>query len=374
VNLFPDDVLSLSLLSSRKIAVTIASQTQTVQTLPRYDLAKSYRWNYDHAPEPTAIEIPPVDGDWTFCGLQAASPLGMPAGPLLNGKWILYYASLGFDVLTYKTVRSGFRECYELPNLVPVKTGPLNGSEERLSESPSMNGSWAVSFGMPSMLPDEWRRDVEWTRENLSVEKLLSVSVVGTVQAGWSIADLAEDYAQCVRWAVDSGADAVEMNFSCPNVATCDGQLFQQPDDASTVAQAAREAAGSKPVIVKIGHVTDRDSAIALLDALSESVDAIAMTNSVAATIESSGELLFDGQKRGICGAATREASTTQTRLFAELIRERGETTRLIGVGGASNQGDVRAYLDAGAECVHIATAAMVDPLTGIRIRQGLAQ
>ena len=118
----------------------------------------------------------------------------------------------------------------------------------------------------------------------------------------------------------------------------------------------------------------ERDSAIALLDALAGSVDAIAMTNSVAATIESSGELLFDGQKRGICGAATREASTTQTRLFAELIRERGEKTRLIGVGGAATADDVRAYLNAGAECVHIATAAMVDPLTGVRIRQGLAK
>lgn len=354
--------------------MTTEPRTQPVQNLLRYDPAESYRWNYDHAPEPVSLNVQSVDGDWTFCGLKAGSPLGMPAGPLLNGKWILYYASLGFDVLTYKTVRSGFRECYDLPNLVPVTTGSLNGSEERLSESTSMNGSWAVSFGMPSMRPDEWRRDVEWTRENLSAEKLLSVSVVGTVQPGWSIADLAADYAQCVRWAVDSGADTVEMNFSCPNVATCDGQLFQQPDDAAAVARAVREAAGSKPVIVKIGHVQERDSAIALLDALAGSVDAIAMTNSVAATIESSGELLFDGQKRGICGAATREASTTQTRLFAELIRERGEKTRLIGVGGAATADDVRAYLNAGAECVHIATAAMVDPLTGVRIRQGLAK
>lgn len=354
--------------------MTAASQSQTVQTLPRYDLAESYRWNYDNTPEPVSIEVPPVDGEWTFCGLKAASPLGMPAGPLLNGKWILYYASLGFDVLTYKTVRSGYRECYDLPNLVPVETGSLSGSEERLSKSASMNGSWAVSFGMPSMNPDEWRCDVEWTRENLSSEKLLSVSVVGTVQPGWSIADLAEDYAQCARWAVDSGADAVEMNFSCPNVATCDGQLFQQPNDAATVAQAVREAAGPKPVIVKIGHIRERDSATTLLDAMAGSVDALAMTNSVAATVESSGQLLFDGQKRGICGAATRDASTAQTKLFAELIRERGETTRLIGVGGASTADDVRAYLKAGAECVHIATAAMVEPLTGVRIRQGLAR
>ena len=99
------------------------------------------------------------------------------------------------------------------------------------------------------------------------------------------------------------------------------------------------------------------------------------MTNSVAATIESSGgELLFDGLKRGICGAATLDASVAQTRLFADLLKERGETTRLIGVGGASTAADVRAYLDAEAECVHIATAAMVNPAVGINIRQELAE
>jgi hypothetical protein len=46
--------------------------------------------------------VPDVPGHWTFCGLPVASPLGMPAGPLLNSRWILHYAALGFDVLTYK--------------------------------------------------------------------------------------------------------------------------------------------------------------------------------------------------------------------------------------------------------------------------------
>jgi len=342
------------------------------RSLPTYNPAESYRWNYEHAPDPVALSVPEVGGDWTFCGHQVASPLGMPAGPLLNGQWILYYASLGFDVLTYKTVRSGFRECYTQPNLVPVETGPLNGNEEQLPASTLMTGSWAVSFGMPSMVPDTWRQDIEWTRTALADHKRLSVSVVGTVQEGWSITELAADYAQCVRWAVDSGADAVEMNFSCPNVTTCDGQLYQQTADAQIVSQAVRQAAGSKPVIAKIGHVTEPDLATLLLDALSGSVDAVAMTNSVASMVKSDGRFLFDGQKRGICGAATRDASVAQTQLFARLVRERNEKIYLIGVGGAATADDVRQYLAAGAECVHIATAAMVDPLVAMRIRQEL--
>jgi dihydroorotate dehydrogenase (NAD+) catalytic subunit len=339
----------------------------------RYDAERDYAWNYAHPPRPVAVDVPAAPGDWTFCGLKAASPLGMPAGPLLNGDWILYYASLGFDVLTYKTVRSGFRECYPLPNLVPVQTGPLHGGELELPVASNMPGSWAVSFGMPSQNPDVWQADIERTRRELPADKLLNVSVVGTVQPDWSIDDLANDYAQCAKWAVDSGADTVEVNYSCPNVSTCDGQLYQQPADARLVTQAVCDAIGSKPLIVKVGHVTAEAEAAELLDAL-QPATAIAMTNSVAATIHAAdGTLLFDGQKRGICGAATFEASLAQTKLFDRLVRERGHGPKLIGVGGASTAAHVRAYLDAGAECVHIATAAMVDPTVALKIRAELA-
>lgn len=343
-----------------------------MQTLSTYASAKSYRWNYDHAPDPAAhVVIPPVPGAWTFCGLPVASPLGVAAGPLLNGKWVLYYASLGFDVLTYKTVRSSERECYPLPNLVPVDVERMQGGEDWAPVADEMRGSWAVSFGMPSMSPDVWRRDVEWTRRELLKDKLLSVSVVGTVQPEWSIDDLADDYARCAKWAVESGADCVETNFSCPNVSTCDGQLYQQPESARIVAERVRGAIGRTPLIVKIGHLSDEAEAAALLDALAPHADALAMTNSVATRVRrAGGEFLFDGQRRGICGAATRDASVTQTRLFARLIAERQLPLRLIGVGGATTAEHVRDYLAAGAEAVHLATAVMTDQAVALTIRR----
>lgn len=345
-------------------------------SLPRYDPSRTYRWNYDHAPGvPRDLEYPAdVPGEWTFCGRPVGSPLGMPAGPLLNGKWILYYAALGFDVLTYKTVRSLTRKCYELPNLQPVDAGQLTGTETEVSTRDGMTGSWAVSFGMPSMSPDEWRRDVEFTRKRLPAEKLLSVSVVGSVQPDWSLSELADDYAQCAQWAVESGADAVESNFSCPNVSTCDGQLYQQAEEAALVAGRIREAVGETPFLIKIGRVTDAAEAERLLEAVAPFADALAMTNSVATQVRTpAGEYLFDGQRRGICGAATRSASLEQTRMFAELIERKELSVRLIGVGGASTAEHVRAYLDAGAEAVHIATAAMVNPAVALEIRRGLA-
>lgn len=348
---------------------------KTLEDLVRYDPAQTYAWNYKQSPQSLNVEVPACPGDWTFLGHKVDSPLGMPAGPLLNGAWILYYASLGFDVLTYKTVRSGERECYPLPNLQPVDTASLHGGETNVPALEDMHGSWAVSFGMPSKSPDVWRRDVEWTRKELPDKKVLSVSVVGTIQPGWTLDQLADDYALCARWAVESGADCIETNFSCPNVSTCDGQLYQQPGDAAIVSARVREAIGDVPYILKIGHVLDESAATALLDAVAPYADALAMTNSVAATVQTTdGELLFDGQPRGICGDATRAASVAQTKLFARLIEEMGLKMSLIGVGGASTAEHVREYLDAGAESVHIATAAMVDPSAGIRIREELGR
>jgi dihydroorotate dehydrogenase (NAD+) catalytic subunit len=340
--------------------------------LTKYDRLQSYEWNDCHCPEPVEVDVLPYPGEWTFCGRPVDSPLGIPAGPLLNGKWCLYYASLGFDVVTYKTVRSVDRACYAMPNLQPVDCDTLTDAVQELPAIDEMRGSWAVSYGMPSKTPKVWQDDVEWTRHLLPDRKILSVSVVATVQEGWSIDDIATDYAQCARWAVNSGADVIETNFSCPNVSTCDGQLYQHPQDAQIVAERVRQAIGSVPYIAKIGHVPSAESAAELLEALAPSVTALAMTNSVATQVRQGDSLLFDGERRGICGSAILDASVAQTELFNRLIQQSGVAVELIGVGGAGCVDDVQRYITAGAHACHIATAAMTDPNIAIRIRQEL--
>jgi hypothetical protein len=70
--------------------------------ISHYDISRSYDWNYDGAPrELPEVEVAGVGGAWDFCGIGVRSPLGIPAGPLLNSRWIAHYAALGFDVLTY---------------------------------------------------------------------------------------------------------------------------------------------------------------------------------------------------------------------------------------------------------------------------------
>lgn len=341
------------------------------EPLPRYDPFRTYLWNYEHAPEPVSLGRPTFPGRWTFCGLPVDSPLGVAAGPLLNGRWVLYYASLGYSVLTYKTVRSAARECYPPPNLVPVEAGPLTAAGETLTAADMMRGSWAISFGMPSMPPEVWRADVERTRGRLPKGTVLSVSVVGTERPGGTLDDLADDYALCGRWAAESGAQVVEANFSCPNVCTADGRLDRDPLAAAAVAARVREAIGNTPLLLKIGHITDAEAAVALLEAVAPFVTGLSMTNCIPATVRTAaGEPLFDGQPRGIGGTAIRDASIEQVRLFRRLAAERDSAPFLVGVGGASTAEDVRAYLDAGADAVHVATAATVEPELAQHIRR----
>jgi dihydroorotate dehydrogenase (NAD+) catalytic subunit len=345
----------------------------TAKRMRGYDWSRTYDWNYNNVPDRVKLPDVPVKGEWDFCGLKVESPLGIAAGPLLNGRWILYYASLGFDVLTYKTVRSGERASYELPNLQPVQSEALTEGGKSLSTANEMRGSWAVSFGMPSRAPAVWRADIERTRKALARNKILSVSVVATPQSEWSIDDVADDFAKCARWAVESGADCIEANFSCPNVASADAQLYQQPEAAGLVASRLREAVRNKPLLIKIGHITKRGLARSLARALAPHVDALVMVNCIPAkVVDQNRQVLFDGQARGIAGASIYDAALEQVRLFSQIIREEGLAIRLVGVGGISSVAQVRGHLEAGSHGVQLGTAAMLDPMVGQKIREYL--
>lgn len=336
-----------------------------MKPLPRYDIAQSYDWNYAHAPDPVAMDVPAIPGAWDFCGLPVASPLGMPAGPLLNGRWILYYASLGFDVLTYKTVRSSHRDCYPVPNLLPVRGGT------RVTAAGDPTDSWAISFGMPSKDPAIWRADIEQTCRALGPRQVLCVSVVASPEDGWGLDEIAADFARCARWAADAGAQVVEANLSCPNVCTGEADLYLSARAARAVAQACRAAVPALPLALKIGAFDNLDQMRETARAVAEYTTALSTMNSVTAPVfDAGGEPLFGGLRRGIGGAWTTSRCLDELRLLAEVIREERLPLRLIGVGGVATADHVRARLAAGAHQVQIATAAMLDPECALRIRR----
>ena len=344
--------------------------------MTRYDISRSYDWNYDHAPAgPYQPARNPAPGEWRFCGLPVRSPIGIPAGPLLNSAWILYYASLGFDSLTYKTVRSSYRACYEPPNLLPVASERLDDAGMTLTACAGGSHTWAISFGMPSKAPEEWRADVERARRGLAEGQVLSVSVVASPSAGWTMAQVAGDFAVCAKWAVDAGAQVVEANLSCPNVCTKEADLYLSPEASAEIAAEVRSRIGNTPLALKVGLFPGREEAEALVRAVGPYADAISATNSITAAVQDAdGSVLFDGLKRGIGGKAITERCNREMEMLAEIVRETGAELELIGVGGVTTARDVRERLAAGASHVHLATAPMIDPGAGLKIREGLLE
>ncbi len=340
--------------------------------MDRYDIDNTYDWNYEHVPPPPEhVLVPPCPGAWRFCGYPVNSPLGVPAGPLLNSRWIAYYARLGFDVLTYKTVRSAYRACYALPNLLPVTGPPLDGEGHTLHASAAPSDSWAISFGMPSKEPREWMEDVARARALLAPGQVLVVSVVASPQPGWTIDDVAADFARCAAWAKEAGAMVVEPNLSCPNVCTQEADLYLSAEASGRIAEAVREIAGDLPVALKVGLFPNRASAAAFVRAIAGKVNAVCATNSITAHVSApGGELLFDGLRRGIGGAVITARCLQETRLLADLLREHAPQTELVSVGGVRTAADVRARLAAGSTHVQFATAAMLDPTVALRIRE----
>ncbi|MSV30483.1 MAG: FAD-binding protein [Bryobacterales bacterium] len=310
---------------------------------PSYNTEQTYKWNYDHPPAlPQPLEVPPWPGAWDFCGIPCRSPIGIPAGPLLNSGWILYYARLGFDVLTYKTVRSRERASFDLPNLVPV-------------DGRALSDSWAISFGMPSKDPAVWREDVARAREGLCEGQVLCVSVVASPESDWSLQQIADDFARCARWAADSGAQVIEANLSCPNVCTKEAGLYLSPEASGRVARTIRDAVPELPLAVKIGLLPGPREAEALVEAVTPYATAISTVNCISGRVPG----YFGGETRGIGGASIGPRCLEELQMLAPIAVGR---VRVIAVGGVSSAGDIRVRLDAGAHHVQIATAAMLDP------------
>src|SRR5271155_2743976 len=90
--------------------------------LPIYDKNKTYLENAEEGPffSGEIPELLPAKEPIDFLGFRLNSPLGVPAGPLLNSKWIALAAKLGFDLPTYKTIRSFQYLGHPLPNILFV--------------------------------------------------------------------------------------------------------------------------------------------------------------------------------------------------------------------------------------------------------------
>jgi dihydroorotate dehydrogenase (NAD+) catalytic subunit len=350
---------------------------KTIQ--PTYDVKKSYEWNYQNGPifkgpyPPPRKKSPQVP----FLDFQLHSQLGVAAGPLLNSQWVKVYAKLGFDILSYKTVRTRKKSCNPKPNCVFVNTrGQL--TNDRLTEKLCVIDkqpedireiSITNSFGVPSRNPEDWQEDAERAKGYLSKGQVLVVSTMGSSEYYPDTISFIQDFARSAALAREAGADIVELDLSCPNSNATEGVVYLDPYLSGAISKAAKAELGNLPLFIKLGHFTKRDQLEAVVKNNAPHVDGIVGINTVKMTVlKENGSSAIPGRPQsGVCGAGIKHNAIQFVRWIQEIKERNRYDFVTVGVGGMMTTEDIGEFLHAGIDAVEVATAAMWDPYLAYR-------
>jgi len=368
----------------------VAKFVKIGSTPPSYDLDHPFEIirppvGFDEEPP----IVPLIKRETKIAGYPVDFPLGLPASVLAaNAQWIKFYAQRGFDILTYKTVRTVYRPAHPWPNWVFIKdpgelTYPPDGVVGYPGYTPPdlTNVSMANSFGVPSLPPDWWQDDIRQARA--AVKEGHQVFIVSTISSAEGTDErlIAEDFVKAAVMAKEAGADIIEANYSCPNVVGDKvGELFHSPTSAARVSKIIKtelkDTFGEKapPLFVKIGYLPEQK----LTDFVrynAEFIDGVVAINTISARVlNEKGQETFPGRPTaGISGAAIRaraqEVARTlvalKTKVFADFKKE----LTVFGLGGVTKPEDAFTYLDIGVDAVETCTAAFVNPNFGLEMR-----
>lgn len=342
---------------------------------PLYAIDRTWMENLENGPvfsEQIPKRVYSPKSQWkSFMGIPVASPLGVPAGPLLSSEWTTLAAKLGFDVVTYKTIRSRSHPGHPLPNVIFVQEDdgregfakPLNEAPKQLTQVSITN-----SFGMPSMSHNFLYNDIRKAKESLEDGQLLIVSVVGTPGQG---EDLASDFVLAADIARQGGAQVIEANFSCPNVASKEGSLFCDADSSYKIASRLVKAIAPLPLLVKVGYYPDHALLAQVLTSLAKAgVSGVCGINSVPMQVQNedgTSPLGKGREKSGICGDLIRAKALDFIRHAREIIDKEKLGLELAGCGGIMLPEHFDQFLSSGASIVMSATGMMWDPYLAMR-------
>lgn len=389
---------------------------------PFYDVNLSYDDNYAKGPfgafatalaedagaasaaEPTVAEPAAAVTDApttsaTFLGHAVNLPFGIPAGPLLNSRFTTAAFRMGFDLATYKTVRSRAWGCNPFPNVLAVHPKSVDGSltpgSAELDEGVLADTRYeqpisiSNSFGVPSRDPDEWQPDMRRAIAAAGPGQLLIPSFQGSRVDGMTTDDYIADHVTTARLVVETGTDLMVMNTSCPNEGH-NRLLCHDPALVGRITEAVKNEIGDRALAIKLAYIPptevsggwgpDRqivdDSALELMvreTAARGTVQAFSAINTISARlVDASGQQALPGAGRdrsGVCGRAIRHAGLDMVARLAAIREKLGLDYTIIGLGGVVTPEDYAAYRAAGADAVMSATGAMWDADLAYKIK-----
>jgi dihydroorotate dehydrogenase len=357
---------------------------------PPFDHLQTYWSNFYRGPRAASLSIPrqrerPA---FTLLGLPLGIPFGVPACAVTpHSGFVEYFASRGFDLITYKTVRGGPWNPHPSPNLAFAAGVRQPLSETQLNEPvlPTMypdalrdiqQASFVNSIGVPSLPVEQWQADIARSRSMLSYGQALIVSVMGSPETLRVQDDmgLVRQFTEVAANAKDAGAQIVELNLSCPNTG---GTLICLDAELSgRICAAVRARIGDTPLLIKISHMPETKIS-ALVRACQKSINGIVAINAVQVHAQdATGAAFFKGRSNdhaGLSGTGIRKFGLEVTRTLSGLRGDEGPSPQdwvIIGIGGVASAADYQAYRDAGANAVQSCTGAWLNPRLAEEIRE----
>jgi dihydroorotate dehydrogenase (NAD+) catalytic subunit len=258
-----------------------------------------------------------------LAGLTLANPTLLASGILgLSAETLSNIVEGGAGAIVTKSVGSKPRKGYANPTVIQANCGLIN------------------AMGLPNP-------GIEHFTTEIREAKALNVPLIASVY-GFS----AKGYADVSEKAVEAGADAVELNVSCPHVKETGSEIGQNPEILAKIVREVKKRV-ERPVFVKLSpNVTDIvEVAQVAAEAGADALTAINTVKAMAIDTETAMPILSN-KVGGMSGPAIKPIAV---RCVYEIYRS--VKVPIIGCGGITSWRDAVEFLLAGATAVQIGTA-----------------
>jgi dihydroorotate dehydrogenase (NAD+) catalytic subunit len=267
----------------------------------------------------------------SLAGLELENPTMLASGILgYSAESLNRVVKGGAGAVVSKSIGIEPRVGYSNPTVVQAEAGLIN------------------AIGLPNPGIDLYAPEIRYCKTVLKVPLIVSVF-------GYS----ADEYATVAKKAVDAGADAIELNVSCPHVKFTGAEIGQNPKVLAEIVEKVKVAIG-KPLIVKLSpNVIDiAVTAKAAVEAGADILTAINTLKAMAIDPETMKPILSN-IKGGLSGPAIKPVAL---RCVYD-IREELPDVPIIGCGGIMDWKDAVEFFLAGASAVQVGTAIALEEI-----------
>lgn len=349
---------------------------------PLYDINKTFEENFS-APSFPSIIHPirswPEKEQWiSLLGYSLASRIGAAPCAVTTGKGIELLAQLGFDVLTYKTIRRQASPTHPLPNIVHLKCEKLldysdlqeviytKGIPEKLNNNIAISNS----FGNGCLEPRLLMQDMLFAKKALSEGQVLIVSVYGE---GDSLSLMSQNFSAAALMAKEAGADIIELNFSCPNLMKSGEPLYWNIECVSKITSHVVKRVGDIPIILKLGLLHHQETQLKVLTSAARAgARGISAINSVSMRVLNQQHRPAFGERiySGVSGSPIRQLALQSIKQLVQINQHEKLNLAVFAMGGITLPEHFNEFLNSGADIALSATGMMWNPYIAMQFHQ----